>query len=105
MFKLREYQEEAVRHMLETKPGEPTLISIPTGTGKTVCFASVVNQVKGRVLIVVPSDELREQSIDKIKAFDPNIDVGSVQGTLDDVQSRIVVATRQSLTSKKSKRN
>lgn len=104
MFKLRDYQEEAVKHMLDTKPGEPTLISIPTGTGKTVCFASVVNQAAGRVLIVVPSDELREQSIDKIKVFDPDIDVGSVQGVLDDVQSRIIVATRQSLTSKKSKR-
>lgn len=80
------------------------MIAIPTAGGKTVIFASLAASIEGRVLIVVPSKELREQAYDKIKAIDESIDVGNVQATLDEVHSKIVIASRQSLTHKKSSR-
>lgn len=103
-MKLRDYQEESVKIMLEADKGERLLIALPTGSGKTVVFSSYVSQVEGRTLIVVPSTELREQSIEKLKIITPDMDVGSVQGQLNDVSNQVVVATRQSLTHKKSKR-
>ncbi|MCM3273046.1 DEAD/DEAH box helicase [Paenibacillus elgii] len=103
MYHLRPYQEESVETMLNTKEGERTLIVLPTGAGKTVCFASVVSQTVGRVLILVPNQELREQSIDKIKRLDPDIDIGSVQGQkFQDFHAKVVVGTYQSIARKKN---
>ncbi len=104
MFTLRDYQLESLELIKQMNKGERKLIKIPTGGGKTIIFASLSSQVEGRVLIVVPSKELREQAFDKIKAIDPDINIGNVQANLDDVDSKIVIASRQSLTHKKSTR-
>lgn len=104
MFKLRDYQNEALDVIKNMNYGERKLIKIPTGGGKTIIFASLSANVEGRVLIVVPSKELREQAYEKIKTIDKDIDIGNVQANLDEVDSKIVVASRQSLTHKKSNR-
>lgn len=103
-FILRPYQLEAIEVMKSTKECESKLIALPTGSGKTCIFSELVAQAKGRVLIVVPQKELREQAVDKIKAIDSTIDVGNVQANIDEVDSKVVVASRQSLTHKKSTR-
>lgn len=104
MFTLRDYQIESLEVIKNMSSGERKLIKIPTGGGKTVIFASLSAQVKGRTLIVVPSKELREQAYKKIQQIDPLIDIGNVQGNLDEIDSKIVIASRQSLTHKKSTR-
>lgn len=105
MFEFRPYQNEAIETMMQTEIGSPTLIVLPCGTGKTVVFASVVSKIKGRVLIIVPQSELMEQSILKIKKIDPFLDVGRLQGQkFNNVSSRVMVGTWQSLSHKKSKR-
>jgi superfamily II DNA or RNA helicase len=104
MYKLRDYQEDALEVIKNMSKGERSLIKIPTGGGKTIIFASLSAHVEGRVLIVVPSKELREQAFEKIKAIDEEIDIGNVQAKLDEVDSKIVIASRQSLTHKKSTR-
>lgn len=103
-YNLRDYQNEAISTMRNLESGRSGVIALPTGSGKTVIFSDLSSKIDGRVLIVVPSKELREQAIEKLKAIDKDIDVGSVQANLDEVDSRIVVATRQSLTHKKSNR-
>ena len=104
-MKLRDYQQECIDEILKLKGGDRKIVKSPTGSGKTVILSGLVNSISGRVLIVVPSTELREQTLEKLIAFcGDNIDVGSVQGKLDQVSSRIVVATRQSLTHSKSTR-
>lgn len=70
-MELRPYQEEAVRAVLrEWKEGhKKTLLVLPTGTGKTICFAKVAeDQVAAgkKVLILAHRDELLEQAADKI---------------------------------------
>lgn len=104
MFKLRDYQIEAINIIDNYKNGQRILIALPTGSGKTVIFAQNAVTTKGRVLIVVPSSELREQTIDKLKATNPLLDVGSVQAKLDEVSNKVIVATRQSLTHERSTR-
>jgi len=98
------HQQEALDIVKNIQPGESSLIALPTATGKTIVFAALSSQVEGRVLIVVPSTELRIQAIDKLLLINPNLDIGSVQASLDEVNNKIVVSTRQSLTHIKSNR-
>lgn len=71
MMSLRPYQAEArdaiLREWSEGK--KKTLLVLPTGTGKTIVFASVVqNQVErgGRALILAHRGELLDQAADKL---------------------------------------
>lgn len=104
MFELRDYQQEAVEIIESMEAGENRLIAIPCGTGKTVIFATVASNSDKKVLIIVPSTELRKQAILKLKSIDPNCDVGSVQAGLNEFDHRVIVSTRQSLSHKKSTR-
>lgn len=68
---LRDYQEEA---LLSTCKGfsefDKQLIVLPTGAGKTVCFAALAKRFwdkrKERTLILAHRDELIQQAVDKI---------------------------------------
>jgi superfamily II DNA or RNA helicase len=104
MYELRDYQTEAIESINNIEKGEVGLISLPTGAGKGVIISQLASQIEGRTLIIVPSKELRIDMIDKLKSIDENIDVGSVQSTLDQISNKIVISTRQSLTSNKSTR-
>lgn len=106
MYKLRQYQDEAIQAIRDLQKGDNGIISLPVGSGKTIIMSSVAKEIKGRVLIVVPSTELREQTIEKLEAVidDPSVTIGSVQGNINELDTKIVIATRQSLTHKKSTR-
>lgn len=71
-MQLRPYQEKAVRSVLEEwdKGVQKTLLVLPTGTGKTICFAKIIEEQvrKGdRCLILAHRGELLEQAADKLK--------------------------------------
>lgn len=105
MYNLRDYQIESVEAMNNVPIGERGLIVLPTGSGKTICMAELCRQSTKRILIVVISKELREQTVDKIKQMcGDDISIGLVQASLNETNKDIVVATRQSLTHKKSNR-
>ncbi len=69
---LRPYQEEA-RASIHREWDEGrlrTLLVLPTGTGKTIVFAKIAEDIVrdgGRVLILAHRGELLEQAADKIK--------------------------------------
>lgn len=70
-MKLRPYQERARDAVLETwKLGtRSTLIVLPTGTGKTIVFSSIIEQIVrdgGRALILAHRGELLDQAADKL---------------------------------------
>ena len=72
MMSLRPYQAEARDAIIRewSAGNQKTLLVLPTGTGKTIVFASVVqNQVKrgGRALIMAHRGELLDQAADKLK--------------------------------------
>ncbi len=73
MFQLRPYQAEAVTAVLrEWDEGHrKTLLVLPTGGGKTICFSAIAKEQveKGqRVLIMAHRGELLSQASDKLKA-------------------------------------
>ena len=72
MISLRPYQEAAKKAVLgEWEKGRrKTVAVLPTGTGKTILFASIIeNQVRqgGRALILAHRGELLEQAADKLR--------------------------------------
>lgn len=104
-MELREYQKNCVDAIEGMDIGEKKIVYMATGSGKTIVMSAIAKENEGRILIVVMSTELREQTIDKLKLIcGDNVDVGSVQAKLNETNTKIVVATRQSLTSAKSNR-
>ncbi len=103
---LRNYQKESVERIINLEEGDRKILYLPTGLGKTVVMAALAKEnLNSRILIVVPSTELREQTIDKLRTMcGENVSVGSVQGKINEFDKNIIVATRQSLTHSKSNR-
>ena len=69
---LRPYQQEAVDSVFtHFQTSNSTLIVMPTGVGKTICFAAAAHRAAehGRVLVVAHRDELIQQAADKIHRF------------------------------------
>ena len=69
---LRPYQQEARDAILRewAEGRKRTLLVLPTGCGKTVCFASVVKEQVdrgGRALIMAHRGELLDQAAEKVK--------------------------------------
>jgi superfamily II DNA or RNA helicase len=75
------------------------VVSLPTGAGKTVIFATLIAQQRPRTLILVHRDELVRQTLDKLTmvAQDTALDVGVVKAERDAHGAQIVVASVQTL--------
>jgi len=65
---LRDYQKAAVEATLrEWQSVVSTLVVMPTGVGKTICFADVIRRrFPGRTLVLAHRQELIHQAVDKI---------------------------------------
>lgn len=113
---MRPYQIEAVRAAEAAwarglrRPAEV----LPTGTGKTVVIAHVVerrhqrpyamNEIGRRTLVMAHRTELVEQAYEKIKAVDPGLRVGIVQGQRNETGGDVVCASVQTLASEDRRR-
>jgi superfamily II DNA or RNA helicase len=75
---LRPYQYEAVAALLAaTARGvHRPLLVLPTGTGKTIVFALLVQRRRGRSLILAHRDELIQQAVAKLHLVDPTLTLG-----------------------------
>src|SRR5712671_5487294 len=95
----RPYQYEAVAALLAaTARGlHRPLLVLPTGTGKTIIFALLVQRRGGRALILAHRDELIQQALDKLHLVDPTLPLGIVQAAHDELTAPTVVASVQTL--------
>jgi superfamily II DNA or RNA helicase len=95
----RPYQYEAVAALLAaTARGvHRPLLVLPTGTGKTIVFALLVQRRQGRSLILAHRDELIQQAVDKLRLVDPTLALGVVQAARDEHTAPTVVASVQTL--------
>ena len=82
-MKLRDYQERAVDGTFAAwDEGRSALVVLPTGCGKTIVFASVIQRLladggkKARVLVLAHREELIAQAKDKIAAVVPSARIG-----------------------------
>jgi DNA repair protein RadD len=71
MYKLRDYQQQAVDQTLRyfRKKRDPAVIVLPTGAGKSLVIAELARIAKGRVLILAHVKELVEQNYEKYKHY------------------------------------
>src|ERR671919_2478878 len=78
---LRPYQYEAIEVVNNAHQDGLTrpLVSLPTGTGKTVVFAHLIDQRGGRSLVLAHRDELIRQAADKLLMVNPGLDVGIIK--------------------------
>ena len=109
-MKLRYYQEDSIDatlHWLNTQSTHP-LIVLPTGSGKTVVFATIIKQLfernpNCRILILAHRQELISQAKDKLLSVWPCAPCGILAAGLKefDVESNIVIASRDTLATPK----
>jgi len=95
----RPYQHEAVAALLAAaaRGVQRPLLVLPTGTGKTIVFALLVQRRGGRSLILAHRDELIQQAVDKLRLVDPTLSLGIVQAAHDEHTAPTVVASVQTL--------
>src|SRR5215813_5970292 len=98
-FALRDYQNEALTAVTEAERRgiRRPLIALPTGTGKTVVFASLIARRPGRSLILVHRDELIHQAHAKLKEICPSLSIGIVKAEQDERAAPCVIASVQTL--------
>src|SRR2546425_13276613 len=90
----RPYQYEAVAALLAAtaRGGQRPLLVLPTGTGKTIVFALLVQRRGGRALILAHRGELIQQAVDKLRLVDPSLPLAGVQATRDGATAPPVVS-------------
>lgn len=105
-MKLRPYQEQAIEAIFkEWLDGRKrTLLVLPTGTGKTIVFCKLGEQVVregGRVLILAHREELLKQAADKLdKSTGLKCSIEKAESTSIGEWYRVVVGSVQTLTRK-----
>src|SRR5713101_7653314 len=95
----RPYQHEAVAALLAAaaRGVQRPLLVLPSGTGKTIIFALLVQRRGGRSLILAHRDELIQQAVEKLRLVDPTLPLGVVQADRDEHTAPTVVASVQTL--------
>jgi superfamily II DNA or RNA helicase len=100
---LRDYQRDAVAALYEAwnRGVNRGAVVLPTGTGKTVTFAGLIDQhvrqAGTRAVVIAHRDELIRQAHDKIHSVAPGIGLGIVQAQRNDVSAQCVVGSIQTL--------
>ena len=99
MLEPRPYQTEAVTACLEAAATgqRRVLVALPTGTGKTIIFAKLLQQRGGRSLVLAHRDELIQQAADKLRLVDDTLRIGIVKADRDETTAPTVVASVQTL--------
>ncbi len=109
-MKLRYYQQEAIDETLKWLDTQHThpLIVLPTGSGKTVVFTTIIKQLFDRdpdcrVLILAHRQELVSQAKDKLLSVWPCAPYGILAAGLKefDASSPVVIASRDTLATPK----
>jgi superfamily II DNA or RNA helicase len=98
MLTPRQYQIEAI-NTVKTKWREGItrqLLSLPTGGGKTIIFALLIQEINMPTLILAHREELLTQAYEKIKTVMPEADAGIFQGqNREGLSSQICIASVQ----------
>lgn len=99
MIEPRAYQLEALEAVGKSRLNGVTrqLISLPTGTGKTVIFALLAKSINMRTLIIAHTEELIKQAKEKLEIVWPEADVGIVKAGFDEVSAHVVIASIQTI--------
>lgn len=92
---LRPYQEDAIRAVLAARARGQTrqLLSLPPGAGKTVIFATLIDRLGGRAIVLAHRDELIGQAAEKLRMLAPHLSVGIVQAARNETDADVLVCS------------
>lgn len=97
---LRPVQLPVVNSVLLPEPHDGVL-SLHTGGGKTVCALYIASRLRVPTLVIVHNTFLRDQWIERVRAFLPKARIGRIQGDACEVEGRdVVIAMIQTLSMK-----
>jgi len=71
-FQLRPYQSESINLSVEFLKGDSTdnaLVILPTGSGKSVVIAKILEPLEGKTIVLQPSKEILEQNYEKFSNY------------------------------------
>lgn len=99
MYKLRDYQQEAVNNTIKffQKRRDPAVIVLPTGAGKSLVIAELARIAKGRVLILAHVKELVEQNYEKYISYDLPAGIFSASLGKKDWEQKAIFGSVQSV--------
>jgi DNA repair protein RadD len=76
-YSLRDYQKDAVRAMIDDISSDrKSVVSLPTGSGKSVVIADFVNWLGTPTLILQPSREILAQNKEKLSTYVDKSEIG-----------------------------
>ncbi|MEI6296772.1 MAG: DEAD/DEAH box helicase [bacterium] len=90
---------EAIRDFLERGEKEG-YIKLPTGAGKTVIFSELIESLRLKTLVVVPTQILVEQTGKEIEKFTEDLDIGKIYTYAKNHGDDVTITTYSSLINK-----
>lgn len=99
MYKLRDYQQQAVEKTLQyfRAKKDPAVIVLPTGAGKSLVIAELARIAKGRVLVLAHVKELVEQNYEKYKSYGLEAGIFSASLGQKDFREKAIFGSVQSV--------
>lgn len=99
VLNLRQYQEDCLDKIQKKFASgiNRQLISVATGGGKTIIFASLIKRSNVKTLVIAHTDELIQQAYDKIKFVYPDADIGICKAKLNEINHNIIIGSIQSI--------
>ncbi len=93
-FKLRDYQQEAVERLMAVAHGS---ISLPTGSGKSLCLLQITKEIGLKTIVVAPSVSIARQLYEEFKKHLGTKYVGLYGDGKKEYQKKVVIAISKSL--------
>lgn len=99
MYKLRNYQQEAVQNAVKyfQKKRDPAVIVLPTGAGKSLVISELARIARGRVLVLAHVKELVEQNYEKYKSYGLSAGIFSASLGKKDSEHKAIFGSVQSV--------
>lgn len=97
MIALREYQDDAIKAVMDARARgiSRQLIVLPTGCGKTIVFSALSKELNQRTLVIAHREELIEQAKEKFELVWPETDLGIVMADQNNPDCQVVIASIQ----------
>jgi DNA repair protein RadD len=84
-MELRDYQKEALNKIIWAQQfPDADLVSLPTGSGKSVLIAAIAHTLKQPVLILQPSREILEQNRGKLSHYVDPREIGTYSASMNE---------------------